>query len=151
MMKFEDPSIDRASVCIASDAWDEIDALVGKGADFYVARERVLSTHGAAWSKKYGRETASRAIRLVEAIDPNNPGNFSPETVRARRRPPGREQIAIAVLAAAAVFALFPTSLLAWAIWAATGGPGAAAYGLLVSAVAAGYMLVRLSDPGFVG
>jgi hypothetical protein len=138
-MTFKDPSIEDCAKVIASEAWDVIDSQVRAGANFYRARETVLAVNAGRWAKLYGKACMTRAIQIVEGMDPSDPLCFTKETVAARTRPADDQDDIEDVLIWCYCFACVPTTWLAIAVFVfGSGGAYAFAFACLaVSALAA--------------
>lgn len=149
-MRYEDPSIHQAAKVLASEAWEDTERMVRAGIDFYRAREIALGNHAGGWSKRYGKDCAERAVRMVHAMDPTNPACFSAETLATKSKPRADDfQIGLAAFMALLTFLLAPPSLIVWAIVLASGSAGKAGGLLLISGILAAMMFTKVSKPDF--
>ncbi len=149
-MRYEDPSIQKAATVLASEVWDDTERMVRAGIDFYRAREIALGKQAGGWSKRYGKDCAERAVRMVHAMDPTNPACFSAETLATKAKPRADNgQIWFAAIAALVTFLVAPPSLIVWVIVWFSGSAGKAGSLFLLSGILAAKVYCDISKPEF--
>ena len=149
-MRYEDPSIQKAAVSLAAEAWDDTERMVRAGIDFYRARELALGSRAGGWAKTYGKDCAERAVRMVHAMDPGDRASFSAETLACKAEPPlDTYRVVVASVVALLTFLLAPPSLVVWLVVAIFGKAGVAGGLLLLSGILAAYMFVGIYKEPF--